>query len=140
MPDSQLLTMSRQLRLRADRARARADDAVRRSQALIADTAAILAAVPSPDRLGYFMVCGRVEGRPVWAMWAGGHLSRSPALRARAEVLVAMGEQFCYEDSPAVITAALDEPLAALLTTIRACDQTNTVWLAAPPTAGALTW
>jgi hypothetical protein len=40
-------------------------------------------------------------------------------------------------DSPTVITAALDEPLAAVLTIILACDQAKNVWLAAPPIWGA---
>jgi hypothetical protein len=125
------------LRLRADQARAWADDAISRSYEFADQTAAILAAVASPDALGSFMVCGRVEDHPVWAMWSAGHLSVSPALRARAEVFVALGEQFRYEDSTTVITAALDEPLAAALTTIRACDQARSVWLAAPPSVGA---
>ena len=66
----------------------------------------------------------------------GSAVGRSYALAAETAAILA---EVAAPDSPTVITAALDEPLAAMLTIIRACDQAKNVWLAAPPIWGAPT-
>lgn len=95
-----------------------------------------------------FLVVGVVDGLAVRAFWSRRHLVATPRLRRRAELLVAMGESFEVE-APAhpPVYAGLDEPIPALLTLMRACDQVNAVQLgpmmlqgrAGPATAGKAT-
>jgi len=80
---------------------------------------------PEPRReLIGFTLEGLVDGEPVSARWANGTLQCDPPLRERALLLVDMGEEFVYPDSPRCLAATLDgRPVAVALTLIRACNR-----------------
>lgn len=71
----------------------------------------------------FFVLHGRLDAQPVKACWFCGSLLATPVLRARAELLVALGESFNADSESPTVEADLDRPLAAMLTLIRACDQ-----------------
>lgn len=74
-----------------------------------------------------FVVRGEIEGKTVRAVWSRGTLVCSSALRRRGELLVAMGEEFGLEPGGPVLAAGFDDPAAAMLTLMRACDQVSVV-------------
>ena len=77
-----------------------------------------------------FLVVGSVEDAMVRAFWSRRRLVVTPLLRRRAEVLVAMGEQFEVEGPAAPpLVAGLSDPVPALLTLMRACDRLTAVQL-----------
>lgn len=80
---------------------------------------------PSDDVAG-FRVTGLVSGQRVVAMWEPGQGLVCPdALRARAEVVVALGESF--GDEALTVTASLDDPTAAMLTVLRALSRVSSL-------------
>ena len=66
-----------------------------------------------------FIVRGVIDGRPSTARWEGDSLDADPELISRAQVVVAMGEQFSTEDGR-VVDASLDGGVATVLTLMRA--------------------
>jgi hypothetical protein len=79
-----------------------------------------------------FTLRGTIEDHPVEAEWTGGRLVVHPLLLDRAQLLVAMGEQFLAGPRRS-FSAALDgAPVVALLTLIRACDQVEAVEVGLP--------
>lgn len=74
-----------------------------------------------------FVVHGEIEGKTVRAVWSRGSLVCSAALRQRGELLVAMGEEFGLEPGGPVLPAGFEDPAAAMLTFMRACDRVNKV-------------
>lgn len=78
-----------------------------------------------------FVVRGVVDGRPCVARWSDGRLTADAALMRRAEIVVALGEQFVDHDDPSsVIPAGLESPRGAvLLTVVRAFSQVTAVEL-----------
>jgi hypothetical protein len=85
----------------------------------------------------YFTLRGEVDGAPVRAWWSRGRLIASPALSARAELLVRLGERFGPASGTAVV-AGLGRPTAALLTVIRACDRVGEIRIGPMPVEPAL--
>lgn len=76
-----------------------------------------------------FLVRGAIDGKAVRAVWCRDTLVCNSTLRHRAELLVAMGEEFELEPGGPVLAASLDVPTAAMLTLIRACDDVHAVQL-----------
>jgi hypothetical protein len=71
-----------------------------------------------------FTIEGVVEGRAVCAHWSHGRLRCDERLRARALVLVDLGEELIYTDPPRRFAATLEgRPVAIALTLLRACDR-----------------
>ena len=66
-----------------------------------------------------FEVRGVLDGRPSVARWENGCLHAESELVHRAQVLVAMGEQFETDDG-LVVDASLDGGIATALTMMRA--------------------
>jgi hypothetical protein len=66
-----------------------------------------------------FMVRGVIDGRSSTARWEGDTLDADPELISRAQIVVAMGEQFRTEDG-CVVDASLDGGVATVLTLMRA--------------------
>ena len=75
----------------------------------------------------YFVVRGEVDGEPVRALWWRGTLLATGDLASRAELIVGMGERFDAPGHDTSVEASLDEPLAAMLTFVRACDRVHQV-------------
>lgn len=75
----------------------------------------------------FFTVHGEIDGRFVQASWYRTLLGASDELMARAQLIVSVGDHFGEHGSGSHVIASLDEPLPALLTFIRACDQTHKV-------------
>ena len=76
-----------------------------------------------------FTVVGQVDDVPVRARWIEGEgLDCPDLLRARAEVVVALGETFSDGSGPPVV-ASLDEPTPAMLTVLRAASRVTSVEL-----------
>ncbi len=120
-------------RLRAEEACARAEVVLARARTLVEDSRLLRQAAERAGSPRYFVLRGEVEGHPVRAMWFRGSLLASPELRQRAEVLVALGARFRVADQGRALTANLDEPAAALLTMIRACDRVRVAEFGAAP-------
>jgi len=79
-------------------------------------------------RTPLFLVCGRLDDDEVEARWVPGHgLMCPPALLARAEVVVALGETFSPGDGGGSVTATLDTPLSAMLTIMRAMSSVTSL-------------
>lgn len=71
-----------------------------------------------------FRLEGVIDGEPVVAVMRADGLMADDALLQRADITVALGEEFEYEDG-SVLPASLEgPPTAILLTLIRACDRT----------------
>ena len=92
------------------------------------------AAAARPDgALDAFQVEGLLDGQPVAAGWAWGRLACDPVLRARAELLVDLGEVFFDHEGRPRYQASLDGPaLAVALTLVRACDRVTGLALGLP--------
>jgi anti-anti-sigma regulatory factor len=74
-----------------------------------------------------FVVYGVVDGQCCSAHWVDGWLSADAAVVARAEIVVALGEQ---SPGPCPVRASLDgDPLAALFAVTRAFSETDFVHL-----------
>lgn len=73
----------------------------------------------------WFRVAGTVDGQPGRVLWWRGRMSCSDELRARAEVIVGMGDTF--ESESHEVAASFDQPVAALLTFVRAFDHVRAV-------------
>lgn len=76
-----------------------------------------------------FVIQGFVDGRPVTARWSNGVLTADDELRRRAEVIVAMDDDFDLEEPPGHrLGACLDGGItAALLTVLRAFSTVTTI-------------
>jgi hypothetical protein len=109
---------------RAESACARARVETLRASSLIA-TSRGLRALADVGAIRYFIVRGEVEGYRVRAVWSRGHLTTSPLLQQRADVLVALGDEFLSGD--AGFAAELSHALPAMLTLIRSCDRVDSV-------------
>jgi hypothetical protein len=77
----------------------------------------------------FFALQGRVGEHSVRASWSRGHLLASRELLRRAEMLVDLNERFVSESGRPMVEASLDDPVAALLTLIRSCDDVKLVTL-----------
>jgi hypothetical protein len=66
-----------------------------------------------------FMVRGVIDGRSSTARWEGDALDADPELISRAQIVIAMGEQFSTEDGR-IVDASLDGGVATVLTLMRA--------------------
>jgi hypothetical protein len=96
------------------------------------------AATRSDGALDAFGVEGLLDGQPVAAAWSRGRLACDPALRARAELLVDLGEVFFDDQGQPRYQASLNGPaLAVALTLVRACDRVTTLALGVPRPPGA---
>jgi hypothetical protein len=74
-----------------------------------------------------FRVSGLVDERPAQAWWVPAHgLVCGDELRARAELVVAMGDTFSGADSR-VVEASLADPSAAMLTVLRAMSRVTSL-------------
>jgi hypothetical protein len=114
--------------VRAEQVRARALDVTAVAQRLILESRALRTQAPGgAASLRFFVLHGGVEGNPVKAWWLAGTLTTSRELRDRAELLVHLDERFELGPGDLSIAAALDDPLAALLTLVRACDRIRSV-------------
>jgi hypothetical protein len=76
---------------------------------------------------------GLLDGQPVWAQWERGRLRCHAELRACAEAVVIVGDQW-FDDAtggwiPATTTAPAD---AVLLTVLRACSAVRSVQVKLP--------
>lgn len=114
---------------RAAVAVAQAESACRRARALI-EVACELQYQHWPRM---FSVTGTVDSFPVHAFWHRGQLSLSPLLWRRAELIVALGDEFHDDERERSVSADLTEPLPALLTLMRACDRVQRISLDHPP-------
>jgi hypothetical protein len=81
-----------------------------------------------------FVVRGMVDGLPSVARWSPTTgLDADPAVRQRAEIVVALGESSAGEADGEQVVASLDGPLpAALLAVVRAFSRVTAVDLVAP--------
>jgi hypothetical protein len=77
--------------------------------------------------LRFFVLDGEVDGIPVKGRWLAGSLLATQRLRQRAELLVQLEERFEVDLGGTAVPAGLTEPLAALLTLVRACDRIRSV-------------
>jgi hypothetical protein len=78
-----------------------------------------------------FRIEGVVDDVPAHAVWSDGGLECSPALRQRAEIVVALGETFDPGRGRPALDASLDGPLTAVLPTVmRAFSRVTSVELA----------
>ena len=75
-----------------------------------------------------FMVRGVIDGHPSTARWEDGALDAEPELIRRAQIVVAMGEQFSAEDGR-VVAASLGGGVATALTLMRAFTEVTGVIL-----------
>jgi hypothetical protein len=119
--------------------RGRHDTAMPRAMELCARNAALSAESSQQDPLdepSWFRVTGWVDGEPVQVVWSRGRYHCGKALLDRAALVVAMGDEFT-DGAERRITATLDDPLAALLTFIRACDKIEHVGLSQGVTRSA---
>jgi hypothetical protein len=66
---------------------------------------------------------GYVDGRLVSASWTNNFLIVDPALRERADVLVAMGQTFSADGVSLVVNAGLTSLVAAALTLLQCFDE-----------------
>ena len=86
---------------------------------------------PTPSRVCSrsglsFVVRGIIDGRPLTAHWCDGHLDTDPEVRRRAEVIVAMEDQFISDDGYP-LQASLVGGFASLLTLTRAFTRVTSV-------------
>jgi hypothetical protein len=88
-----------------------------------------------------FQIRGVVDGVTAQARWSKFGLECTPALRQRAEIIVALGDTFDLGDGRPVVRASLDGPLTAVLPTVTRAFSTVTSielavgWPADPPEA-----
>jgi len=110
--------------VRLDETKYRSEAALSAARRLALESRAIRAAGTAAAAWPrYFVVHGRIEGERVRASWFCGSLHATSALRSRGELLVSMGETFCVDRGKPVVPASLVDPLAAMLTLIRSCDE-----------------
>jgi hypothetical protein len=79
-----------------------------------------------------FVVRGFVDGRPATAHFERGVLEADPELVRRAEIIVALGEEFVVGKRPKV-HASLDGGVATALTVMRAFSVVTSVHLEMSP-------
>jgi hypothetical protein len=85
-----------------------------------------------------FQVQGLIDGQPVGATLTRGRLICDPALRARAELLVDLQEEFSDEEGRLRYVASLEGPdVAVALTLLRACDRVAGLSLSIPMPSAA---
>lgn len=70
-----------------------------------------------------FTMIGVLDGARVGASYAHGQLACDAPLRAVAELLVDLTERFEDPGSPDLVATIEGDPLAMLLTLMRACDR-----------------
>lgn len=114
----------------------RATDAVERAESstatarrLIAQSRHLRSVAATAGSPRFFVVAGEIEGSPVRAAWFRGSLIATEALLRRAALLVDLGEEFADDEGVALVQADLSQPVAAMLTFIRACDRVRAVRL-----------
>jgi hypothetical protein len=73
-----------------------------------------------------FVVAGIVDGRPSAARWEHGVLDAEPELLRRAQIVVALGEEFRTDDGR-VVAASLEGGVATALTLMRAFSRVTRV-------------
>jgi hypothetical protein len=79
-----------------------------------------------------FFLHSLVDGRIATAFWRLEHAVASPPLRARAEIVIGLDDVFEGPEWLGDMRAGFDDPLAALVTFIRASDEVRrVVWLGA---------
>jgi hypothetical protein len=86
--------------------------------------------------IGDFVVCGIVDGLPTTARWSGRTLHADANVRARCELIVALGDVFSVDIDVPPIEATLDPNaprIGVLLTVIRAFDRLTAVEVATAP-------
>ena len=74
-----------------------------------------------------FVIRGFIDGRPSAARWQDGALDAEPELLRRAEIVVALEEDFCAES--VIVRASLDGGVATALTVMRAFSMVTSVQL-----------
>jgi hypothetical protein len=114
-----LMTASASLRSRAVELRTAAAEARR--------VRSVEAAVANPS-VSWFTVRGFVEDRPATVRWRPGALDGDRDVLRRAEVIVAMGDEFALERGQGPAPASLaGPPVVVLLTVVRAFSRVTAV-------------